>query len=140
MAIQELDLSIHYRPRKKNSNADALSRYPNSPTVPSSHADQPLAVAAATHPSWSEAKGRGAHLTRAAKRRSSVDGDHTLPSRWNSPDKEARELALTKSQYELVNGVLYHVENDKTLRIVPPTTHRKKLFDEVHSGLLSGHL
>ena len=34
MAIQELDLSIHYRPGKKNSNADALSRYPNSPEVP----------------------------------------------------------------------------------------------------------
>ena len=28
----------------------------------------------------------------------------------------------------------------KTLRIIPPTNHRKKLFDEVHSGLQSGHL
>ena len=28
MAIQELDLQIHYRPGKKNANADALSRAP----------------------------------------------------------------------------------------------------------------
>ena len=39
MAIQELDLSIHYRPGKRNLNADALSRYPNSPEVPPLHAD-----------------------------------------------------------------------------------------------------
>lgn len=62
--------------------------------------------------------------------------DGSLPDSEN----EARELALTKSQYELLEGVLYHVESDKTLRIVPPTSHRKKLFDEVHSGRLSGHL
>ena len=142
MAIQELDLSIHYRPGKKNSNADALSRYPNSLEVPSSHADQPLAVVAATNPSWSEAKGGEPTLPKLQREDPQLMEiirylqDGILPDN----DKEARELALTKSQYELVDGVLYHVENDKTLRIVPPTTHRKKLFDEVHSGILSGHL
>ena len=142
MAIQELDLSIHYRPGKRNSNADALSRYPNSLEVPSSHADQPLAVVAATNPSWSVAKGGEPTLPELQREDPQLMEiirylqDGILPD----DDKEARELALTKSQYELVDGVLYHVENDKTLRIVPPTTHRKKLFDEVHSGLLSGHL
>ena len=28
LAIQELDLQIHYRPGKRNANADALSRSP----------------------------------------------------------------------------------------------------------------
>jgi len=28
LALQELDLTIHYRPGKKNTNADALSRMP----------------------------------------------------------------------------------------------------------------
>ena len=58
------------------------------------------------------------------------------------PDDEtaARELALTKNQFEIVDGVLHHVEKDKTLRVIPPLSSRKKLFDEAHSGKLGGHL
>ena len=142
MAIQELDLSIHYRPGKRNSNADALSRYPNSPEVPPLHADQPLTVVAATNPSWSKAKGGEPTLPELQREDPQLMKIIHYLQDGNLPDndKEARELALTKSQYELLDGVLYHVENDKTLRIIPPSTHRKKLFDEVHSGLLSGHL
>ena len=33
LALQELDLEIHYRPGKKNANADALSRAPIKPTL-----------------------------------------------------------------------------------------------------------
>ena len=103
---------------------------------------QPLAVVAATNPSWTEAK--GGEPTLSVLQREDPQfmkvihylEDGVLPDDEN----EARELALTKSHYELLEGVLYHVEGDKTLRIIPPTSHRKKLFDEEHSGLLSGHL
>ena len=106
------------------------------------HADQPLTVVAATNPSWSKAKGGEPTLPELQREDPQLmkiihylqDGD--LPEN----DKEARELALTKFQYELLDVVLYYVENDKTLRIIPPSTHQKTLFDEVHSGLLSGHL
>ena len=30
-------------------------------------------------------------------------------------DKRAREIALTHSQYEIVDSILYHVEKDNTL-------------------------
>ena len=30
-------------------------------------------------------------------------------------DKRARELAMTQAQYEITDGVLYHIESDKTL-------------------------
>ena len=53
---------------------------------------------------------------------------------------EARELVLSRSQYEIVDGILYHVEKDKTLRVVPPVAERRELFEEVHSGQFGGHL
>ena len=43
--------------------------------------------------------------------------------------KKVRELILTQSQYELVEGVLYHVEADKTLRIILPTGDQKQIFE-----------
>ena len=55
-------------------------------------------------------------------------------------DKRAREIVLGKSQFTLRDGVLYRVESDKSLRVIPPPDDRKKLFTEVHSGPFSGHL
>ena len=56
MAIQELDLNIHYRPGKKNANADALSRHP-VPGVGSAASDtQSLAIVAATSTSCRAAR------------------------------------------------------------------------------------
>ena len=55
-------------------------------------------------------------------------------------EKEARELVLWQSQFTMKDGVLYRVQPDKTLRIVPPTVDRHKLFNEVHGGLFAGHL
>ena len=46
--------------------------------------------------------------------------------------QKAKELALSKSQYVVVSGVLHRVEKDKTLRIIPPETDRKQLFEEAH--------
>ena len=55
-------------------------------------------------------------------------------------EKAARELVLGEPMYTVVDGVLYHVERDKTLRIIPPTADRRKLFLEAHEGPFSGHL
>ncbi len=54
--------------------------------------------------------------------------------------KKARELVLSQSQYKLVDGVLYRVEADKTLRIIPPSSDRKRIFGNAHSGAFGGHL
>ena len=60
----------------------------------------------------------------------------TLPK----DEKKAKELALTKTQYEIVDDVLYHVEADKTLRVIPPEKDREKLFHEAHDGAFGAHL
>ena len=55
-------------------------------------------------------------------------------------DKRAQEIVLTHSQYEIVDSILYHVEKDNTLRVIPATEDRERLFDEAHNGTLGGHL
>ena len=46
-----------------------------------------------------------------------------------------QEKSLTMTQYEVIDGVLYHIKPDKTLRIVLPSADRKKVFNEAHSGV-----
>ena len=45
-------------------------------------------------------------------------------------ERKARELVLSKTQFEIKDGVLYHLERDKTLRVVQPSDSRKELFDD----------
>ena len=52
----------------------------------------------------------------------------------------AQEITLIRNEFALKNQVLYHLEKDGTLRLVPPTNSRRQLFDEAHSGGFGGHL
>ena len=56
-----------------------------------------------------------------------------------SDDKKARESLLSRVQYHMEEGVLYYVEADKTLYLIPPTDNRKHLFQEAHSGKFGAH-
>ena len=53
--------------------------------------------------------------------------------------KKARELVLDRNHYEMLDGVLHHLEPDKTLRVISEVDPRK-IFDESHSGPFGGHL
>ena len=140
LAIQELDLHIHYRPGGKNQNADALSRYPcGTPKQP--EGDDILHVAA-LQPRVASAKGGEADI---AKRQEAdpdlkmmIDYlcDGTLPE----DDKAARRLVLSRPQHALLDCVLYHVERDGTLRLIPPSVDRQQLFREAHAGAFGAHL
>ena len=43
-------------------------------------------------------------------------------------------------QYQLMDGILYYVANDKTLWLIPPIIDRKQLFEEAHCGPFGAHL
>ena len=55
-------------------------------------------------------------------------------------ERKARELVLGRSLYQVVNGILYHMEPDKLLRLISPESDRESLFHEVHSGIFGAHL
>ena len=136
MALQELDVHIHYRPGKANNNADALSR---CTTTHISDSDVPWKVLATLQADVLPVK-EGEEETLSAKQLADPEiaevitylEENALPSN----EQRARELTLTRTQYEVIDDVLYHIEPDKTLRIVVPKVERKVVFDEVYSGVL----
>ena len=140
LALQELDLQIQYRPGKHNANADTLSRFPLSVAVESSSQNVVAAVTGAGAPA------KNGEPNRTLTERQKADPelqmlqsyleDRTLPH----DETQVRRVVLTHGQYALVDDILYHVEPDKTLRVIPPATDREELFLEVHRGPFGGHL
>ena len=55
-----------------------------------------------------------------------------LTGKLPEDERKARELVLNKTQFEIKDGFLYHLERDKTLRVVPPS--------DVHNGIFGAHL
>lgn len=138
MAIQELDLTIEYRPGTKNQKADELSRYPLM--MKENGLENPCSgtVVTTTLP-----VGAGDNTLSAQQRddpnlepiiRFLEDG--SLPE----DAKEAKLLVASQSQFSLIDDVLFHVESDGTLRIIPPLTKRKELWNQLHAGNCGGHL
>ena len=122
---QELDLHINHWSGKKNTNADALSWHPVLSTESASSNHQALeVVVAATNPPWESAKGGGPTLSilQWADPQLPPIVEYLEKGELLEDDKRARELALTKSQYTIVDSVLYRVESDKTLKVIPSTS------------------
>ena len=122
LALQEVDLHIHYRPGCKNANADALSRSPQEKSE--------FGIVAAI---------QGDSATAMGGEENSLRSRELIQNGVLTDERKAQELALTKSQYLLQNGVLYQVE-DRTLRIIPAKSTREELFHAAHDGKFSGHL
>ena len=142
LALQEVNLSIRYRPGRKNANADALSRHPSdhfeSPPLETGSTVVVARVNSVVHTK------SGEDTSLSQRQRDDPDlkpiilyleGDQ-LPD----DNKKARELVLGREQDTMQDGVLFHVEKDKTLRVVPPTADRRTLFNESHSGVFGAHL
>ena len=133
MAIQELDLTIEYRPSNNNTRADALSRYPPSLLAPLQDKMCADTVVAAIQAQDISAKsGEGDSLDTLSKRQRA---DSTLKplvtylktGELPSDDRLARELLPTRDLHSLEDGVLYRVLPDKTRRVILPTEDRRDL-------------
>ena len=133
LALQEVNLVINYRPGKGNSNADALSR--NPATVTSWDGESPpFAILAAIQPTAPSEGGdpvpRVPTVDPTLQESQRADPelkpifDYLEEGILPTEERRAREMVLGKSQFTIIDGVLYHLEKDKSLRIIPPVEAR----------------
>ena len=122
LSIQELDLHIHYHPGRKNEKADALSRSPCSDLDYSGDVDERVVAAVESSDPLSSSKGRDESLSNLQRHDRTLAPYFSFLEDGILPDEEteARELLLSRSQYTVVDGTLYYVEKDKTLKVIPP--------------------
>ena len=162
MQLQELDLTIQHRSGKSNANADALSRHPLQTSLTGSPDDIVIGgVFACTSQDNTTVESPGDEPTLASLDNTTVEspGDEpTLASLQRADselkplveyletgtlpavDKDARKIVLGSPQYTLEDGILYRVEGDGTLRVVPPTDMREGIFTVAHGGRFGAHL
>ena len=129
MALQELDLHLHYRPGKVNKNADALSRGPIQTQPTEITEDTECTVATITDPQSANKDKEGSAVL-AERQGNDTElcpiilylREGILPE----DEKSARELALNKKQYVLMDNILYPLAPDNSLRIIPPKGRQRK--------------
>ena len=132
MAIQELDVRILHRSGKHNVNADALSR------APVAQPEEVQKVSCETVAAI-EAGDELAALQRDDKELKEII-DFLESDILPSEEKKAKLLSLTQSQYTLMDSVLYHIQQDGSLRVIPPGNLREELFHQAHGGIYGGRL
>jgi hypothetical protein len=139
MAIQELDLQIKHRAGRSNANADALSRSP-LPAGENSNMGDTEGVLATLQPE--EETEPEMDLPSIQRRDEDLAAiiEYLETGILPSDEKVARTLVLSKSQYVLEDDVLYKVEQDSTLRVIPPKDQRERLFKDAHGGVFGAHL
>ena len=142
LALQELNLKIHYRPGRKNQNADALSRVPLLSTSDQQNNQPAKVIAALTTTQIPAEDGEGVPLSDRQLKDPTLKSVVQYLQEGVLPVDEgsARKLLAGKSSFVLLDNVLYHQEADKTLRIVVPEADRYTLFKEMHAGRFGGHL
>ena len=137
MALQELELSIHYRPGKSNANADSLSRTP----IESGTSPEDVKVVVATLNADVELPKDGDQPLGDRQRADPILSEIiTYLERGDLPEdsKRSKELVSGQADCEVIDGILYRVDAKKTLKIVLPTGDRRKIFDEAHGGVFGG--
>ena len=124
MAIQELDLSIEHRSGHSNANADALSKCPLPSNEDSNETREVVAVLQETTENSTDLEnGNLPDLQRSDNRLAQIIRyleDGVLPA----DNRVACQIALTSSRYSITDRVLNRVEEDSTLRVIPPASCR----------------
>ena len=148
MTIQEFDLTIKHRAGRKNQRADALSRNPaevvTESTVNAVTAEEsPVEPVSESTPLSEKEQQRVDEIRRLQREDSELVTIFQYLEDGKLPDTDtsARRLALEKSRYEIIDGILYF-ENPSVpgkWRIAVPKELRATLLSETHDGKFAGH-
>jgi hypothetical protein len=102
LALQEVNLTIHYHPGIKNANADALSRYPQPESVDQESAEDTAVIASLSPVTLSKSREQGDPEL-------SIIIAYLEKKQLPEDTKRARELTLSKPQYHIRDGTLFYV-------------------------------
>ena len=131
MTIQELDVRILHRKGKCNT----LSRAPVVGEDKDSNNTMPLRIITATRAGRSTVE-EDSFSTKQRNDLKLLEVINVFLETGTLPgdEKQAKVLALT----HIEGGVLYHLESDGTVRVIPPTVARRELFEQAQ--LISMHM
>ena len=134
--LAEVDLEIRYRPGRKNSNADALSRSPIG-EADDSYETQVASISA------SESEQSSIEIATLQRKDPNLYPILAYLEKKELPanEKKARRLVMESDRYTIIDGVLYFVDSSRgnRLRMAAPSTIQETLLQENHSGSLAGH-
>ena len=141
--ISELDLDIQYRPGRKHSNADALSR---SQVDPDGEANTDVEGVVAQVMAGVDTSSLGVGAEELVKLQ--VEDEHLQAIReylldgiLPEDEKRAKRMVLERERLVILEGVLYYVDSGSQhrLRIAVPMKIQEALLKETHAGPFGGH-
>ena len=139
----DINLEIKYISGKKNSNSDTLSRYSlDTPTIQNGFAELGGVVATLDLNNEVELKDREgtSHILQIYDRSLDIIVDYISKDILWENEKEEHRVILSRQKFTVLDGILYHIEDDKTLIVVIPKADREHLFTEVHTWTFREHL
>ena len=147
MAIQEMDLDIRHQAGKGNLVADALSRNPVSKDSSSDSSGQVLQMDSeppiATKTADANLQSQDSEIGQLQRKDEEFAPIFRYLEDGILPDDEhkAKKLALEKSRFDVIEGVLYYENPDMPgcWKIAVPKCIRLTLMKEAHGGRFAGH-
>ena len=155
--LQEFDFEICHRPGKKHQNADAMSRIPCRQCGRSSHETgsvENLSVGAVTLPHETTLQERTpAEIRTLQLQDDSIGFIMTALESGQKPTsvdvkgkgRYARRLYQLWNRLDIKDGTLHRLYEDcstrrKWYQLVLPPSLRQEVMQEIHAGVISGHL
>ena len=134
--LAEVDPEICYRPGRKTSNADALSRSPIG-EANDDYERQVASISASTNEQSSDEIATLQHEDPNLQPILAYLEKKELPA----DEKKARRLVMESDRFTIIDGVLYFIDSSRShrTRIAAPSTIQETLLQESHSGSLAGH-
>ena len=152
--LQEFSFTITHRQGRKHVNADALSRLPCTQCGRESHESDSNANTLCSTVTEETSEPERSHPSYLAQREDPIISPVLAAKEVNKrpdPDttatwsKDGRILLQQWEQLEIQDGLLWrrfhHPEGNRShLQLVVPTSLRQQVLEQVHGGVVSGHL